>query len=247
MTSPKKARQARPTNAASKTNSRIGKKKRAGVIEFYRPIFEKNLSRHLGENQPECKRPELFFPSIAPPEDLSGHPESFESCPVCRNLPYAPNIKAQPRLTLTEKDAEKYLRELGFSDYFVEHYLEAFRNENSRGKEKKKNTWGMPNIERYISHQAFSLRYFFPWLTITAMVSILEDLLTEKEYTPGEGTIKKHLMKYFKSHKPINYSKYDPYPDKDYQTLMQEAVDWRIENIRRASEEAIKRAEDGDI
>lgn len=244
MASPKK----NPKQAnATKMTHRIGKKKRAEIIKWYRPMFEKSLSKHLEENQRANKRPELLFPSIAPPEDLPEPPGSFESCPVCRNLPYAPNIKAQPHLTLTEKDAEKYLRELGFSDYFVEHYLEAFRNENSRDKKKKKSAWGMPNIEGFISHQAWSLRYFFQWLTVTATVSILEDLLTEKGYTPGEGTIKKHLIKYLKSHKPIDSSKLNSYTDDEYSALMQESVDFRIEKIRRASEEAIKRAEEGDI
>ena len=197
MASPKKTRQSRATNGASKTTARIGKKRRATVIEHYRPYFEKHLSEHLKRNQRRGNRPELIFSSKGiPPEDLSKSSE-FESCPVCRNRPFIRNIVARPRLTLTEKVAGKFLRELGFAGDFVENYLKGFREEKTRGKEKRKSAWGLPNIGEFISFEWLLLHGAFPWLTLTATVSILEELLTEKEYTPGQGTIKKRLIKSF--------------------------------------------------
>ena len=251
MASPKK--NTKQANATKKT-SRIGKKKQAEMIEKYRPMIERHLLRHIERNKPRYKRPELFFPSIAPPEDLSEPPSSFESCPVCRHLPYASNIKAQPRLTLTEKNAEKYLRELGFSDYFVEHYLEAFRNKKTEARENRKSAWGIPNTGDFIPGMANIMLLFDPWLTFDAIDSILKTLLTEQGFPPGRGTIKKHLSKYFKSHSPTSiHSKYHkptkdiPMTDAEYSDKMQESIDYRIENIRRACKAAIKRAEEGDI
>lgn len=193
---PSKKNKPKQAKATAK-KPRIGKKKRAEVIEYYRPIFEKNLSRHLERNQLRDKRPILIFSSVGIPKDLpTVERGDNESCPVCSYRPYAPNITARPRLTLTEKDAEKFLRELGFADDFAENYMKEFRNEKIERRENRKGAWGIPNIGDYISWHGAWLLFEFPWLTITAAASILEDLLIENKYTPGKGTIKTRLEKF---------------------------------------------------
>lgn len=176
---------------------RIGKNKRAPVIEKYRPEFEKHLAWHLERNQRRDNRPTLIFSSVGIPQDLPrGDRDKHESCPVCGYRPYAPNITARPRLTLTEKDADKFLQELGFADEFVKNYLEEFRNERIEAKGKRKTAWGIPNFGDFISFHGAHLMYKFPWLTVTAAALIVEDLLKEKDYIPGRGTIKAHLREF---------------------------------------------------
>jgi len=205
MASPKKNTKQAKSPAKS---SRIGKKKREEIIEYYRPIFEKNLSMHLRRNQLQDNRPTLIFSSLGIPKDLQAIERgNNEPCPVCSYLPYAKNIIARPRLTLTEKDAEKSLRELGFSDDFVENYMEEFRKETTERRENRKGAWGIPNIRDYISWHGAWLIFEFPWLTVTAAARILEDLLIENKYTPGKGTIKAHLKKFMLT---LQVADYDP-------------------------------------
>lgn len=193
MTQPKKnPKQAKVTVKAA----RIGKKKRAAVIEQYRHIFNKHLPFHMEWNRQRGNRPLLIFSSMGRPKDLPTVERDKDSCPICSYRPYAKNIIAHPRLTLTEKDAEKFLRELGFADDFVKNYMEEFRIEKTERKEKSKSAWGIPNFGELISYHGANLLFQFPWLTVTTAAHIIEDLLKEKDHHPGKGTIKTHLEKF---------------------------------------------------
>ncbi len=205
MAQPKKnSKQAK----ATVKESRIGKKKRSEVIEEYRPIFNKHLPFHMEWNRRRGNRPLLIFSSMGRPKDLPTVERDKDSCPICSYRPYAKNITAHPRLTLTEKDAGKFLRELGFADDFAKNYMEEFRNEKTERKEKSKSAWGIQNFGDLISYHGANLLFQFPWLTVTAAAHIIEDLLKEKDHIPGKGTIKAHLEKFI-----ITFQEIDLLPD----------------------------------
>ena len=181
--------------------SRIGKKKRAEIIEAFRPRFERELSAHLESYQKQSNRLELdiWYGNIP---DLIIKDGGDYKCHVCGVEPYDFLIQVHPCQILEDKEVLKYLRELGFDDDFVKLYVEEFRNEKKSIKEKRKSAWGIRNIGGLIRSLVGYLKYRHPWLTLTATASILEDLFTEKGYTPGEGTIKKRIKEGLPHHFP---------------------------------------------
>jgi hypothetical protein len=230
------------------TNRRIGKIIRAEVIEWYRLYFSAALSRHIEKNKPEIHRPAIRFLSKEIPCDLPVHPSEYESCPVCKYRPYIPDITVHPRLTLTtEKDAGKYLLELGFSDSFINNYIDAFKYVRSISKTKR-NVYGIPDINEFISSCIWRLKRRFPGISNTAIEYIIHKLLVEGGHPPGKGTIKKKVKllepKVKKKMVEIDRGMSEPEEPKQIikDGILKDRAN-RITEIQRASEKAIKEVE----